>query len=90
MADKSKTSKLNAYNALAQKETEVRNNLQTSAIVTLASPAITPTVPLSRGLIRNTVIGGILGFFLGFVWVIGTQWLRSLDDQELYLQQANP
>jgi hypothetical protein len=44
--------KLNAYNALAQKETEVRNNLQTSAIVTLASPAITPTVPLSRCLPR--------------------------------------
>ena len=53
-----------AYQALAQKETEVRNNLQTSSSVNLASPAVPPIEPTSRGVLRNTAIAGALGFFL--------------------------
>ena len=69
-----------AYSALAQKETEVRNNLQTSSSVTLASPAVPPIEPTSRGVLRNTAIAGALGFFLSVVFVIGAEWLRSLGD----------
>ena len=70
-----------AYQALAQKETEVRNNLTTSSSVVLASSAIPPLEPASRGIIRNTAIAGALGFILGIVWVFSVQWLRSLDEK---------
>ena len=81
--------KLSAYQALAEKETEVRNNLQTSAIVTLVSPAVPPISPASRGLIRNTLFGGVLGFILGVTWVIGTFWLRSLEEPNLDIQEVD-
>jgi hypothetical protein len=68
-----------AYQALAQKETEVRNNLQTSSSVTLASPAVPAVEPTSRGILRNTMIGAGIGFFLALVWVLGSVWLKSLD-----------
>jgi uncharacterized protein involved in exopolysaccharide biosynthesis len=68
------------YQALAQKETEVRNNLQTSSSVKLASPAVPPIEPTSRGVLRNTAIAGALGFFLSVIFVIGAEWLRSLGD----------
>jgi len=70
-----------AYQALAQKETEVRNNLTTSSSVVLASSAIPPLKPASRGVVRNTAIVGALGFILGIVWVFSVQWLRSLDEK---------
>jgi uncharacterized protein involved in exopolysaccharide biosynthesis len=69
-----------AYQALAQKETEVRNNLQTSSSVTLASPAVPPVEPTSRGILRNTLIGAAIGLFLSLTWVLGSVWLASLDD----------
>jgi uncharacterized protein involved in exopolysaccharide biosynthesis len=69
-----------AYQALAQKETEVRNNLQTSSSVNLASPAVPPVEPTSRGVLRNTAIAGALGFFLSVIFVIAAEWLRSLGD----------
>jgi hypothetical protein len=70
-----------AYQALAQKETEVRNNLTTSSSVVLASSAISPLKPTSRGVVRNTAIAGALGFILGIVWVFSIRWLRSLDEK---------
>ncbi|MFN2214793.1 MAG: hypothetical protein ACK2UE_17115, partial [Anaerolineales bacterium] len=75
-----------AYQALAQKETEVRNNLQTSSSVTLASPAVPPVEPASRGVVRNTLIGAALGFFLSLTWVLGSVWLSSLEEP-LEIQQ---
>jgi uncharacterized protein involved in exopolysaccharide biosynthesis len=69
-----------AYQALAQKETEVRNNLQTSSTVNLASPAVPPIVPTSRGVFRNTAIAGALGFFISVIFVIAAEWLRSLGE----------
>ena len=68
-----------AYLALAQKETEVRNNLATSSTVTLASLAVPPVEPTSRGVLMNTAIGAAIGFFLSTIWVIGAVWLRSLE-----------
>jgi uncharacterized protein involved in exopolysaccharide biosynthesis len=71
-----------AYQALAQKETEVRNNLQTSSSVALASPAVPPVEPTSRGVLRNTALGAAVGFFLSLIWVLGTVWLSSLEEPE--------
>ncbi len=69
-----------AYQALAQKETEVRNNLKTSSSVTLASPAVPPVEPTSRGVLRNTALGAAVGFFLSLIWVLGSVWLTSLEE----------
>jgi uncharacterized protein involved in exopolysaccharide biosynthesis len=46
----------------------------------LASPAVPPIEPTSRGVLRNTAIAGALGFFLSVIFVIGAEWLRSLGD----------
>lgn len=54
----------NAYQALAQKETEIRKNLQTNSSMVLASSAVLPQVLVSRGVIRKTVIAGVFRFFL--------------------------
>ena len=77
-----------AFQALAQKETEVRNNLQTSSSVTLASPAVPPVEPTSRGVLRNTLIGAAIGFFLSLIWVLGAVWLTSLEEP-LDIQQES-
>ncbi len=77
-----------AYQALAQKETEVRNNLQTSSSVTMASPAVPPVEPASRGLLRNTALGAAAGFFLGLIWVLGSVWLTSMDEPQEIQQES--
>ena len=77
-----------AYQALAEKETEVRNNLQTSSSVNLASPAVPPVEPASRGVLRNTLIGAAVGMFLSLVWVLGSVWLASLEEPGVDQQQA--
>ena len=69
-----------AYQALAEKDTEVRNNLQTSSTVRLASPAVAPVEPTSRGVVRNTAMGAALGFFLSLIWVLGSVWFASLEE----------
>ena len=77
-----------AYQALAQKETEVRNNLQTSSSVTLASPAVPPVEPISRGVLRNTALGAAVGFFLSLIWVLGSVWLSSMEEPEEITQEV--
>ena len=71
---------LEVYSALIRKEAEVRNNLQTSSTVTFASPAVPPIVPTSRGALRNTAIGGAIGFFISTIWVLAAVWLRTLEE----------
>jgi uncharacterized protein involved in exopolysaccharide biosynthesis len=66
-----------AYQAIAQKETEIRNVPQSVNQVNLASQAIPPQEPLSRGLIRNTLIAGALGIFLTVFWLVVVQWWRT-------------
>jgi len=77
-----------AYQALAQKETEVRNNLQTSSSVTLASPAVPPVEPISRGVVRNTALGAAVGFFLSLIWILGSVWLSSMEEPEEITQEV--
>jgi uncharacterized protein involved in exopolysaccharide biosynthesis len=66
-----------AYQAIAQKETEIRNVPQSVNQVNLASQAIPPQEPLSSGLIRNTLIAGALGIFLTVFWLVVVQWWRT-------------
>jgi uncharacterized protein involved in exopolysaccharide biosynthesis len=66
-----------AYQAISQKETEIRNTPQSVNQVNLVSQAITPQTPISRGTARNTLIGGLLGMFLGMLGVISVHWWRT-------------
>lgn len=71
---------LEVYQALIRKEAEVRNNIQTSSTVTLASPAVPPVEPTSRGVLRNTAVGAALGFFVSTIWVLASVWLKTLEE----------
>jgi capsular polysaccharide biosynthesis protein len=66
-----------AFEALAQKQTEIKTTVPTSDQVTLAVQGIPPQKPTSRGTIRNVLIAGVLGLMVGVVWVLGAQWWRS-------------
>jgi capsular polysaccharide biosynthesis protein len=68
---------LNVYKTLTEKETEVRQQVQTARYANLASPATTPTEPLPRGTVRNTLIGGVLGVLLAVFWILVMQWWRN-------------
>jgi capsular polysaccharide biosynthesis protein len=66
------------YQTLAQKQTEVINNLETSKSVVLASPAIAPSQPVNSALVRNTAIASALGLILGILIILFIQWLNSI------------
>ena len=66
-----------AYQALAQKQTEIKTTVPTSDQVTLAVQGIPPQKPTSRGTIRNVLIAGVLGLIVGVIWVLGAQWWQS-------------
>jgi uncharacterized protein involved in exopolysaccharide biosynthesis len=68
-----------AYQALVQKVAELKNSSQTSNQVTLASLAVPPQKPVSRGTIRNTLVAGALGGLLGVIWVFGSMWWKSIE-----------
>jgi len=68
-----------AYQAIAQKQVEIVNAPQTSNQVTLASLAVTPQQPASRGTVRNTLVAGVLGLLLGIFLISAAQWWRSND-----------
>ncbi len=80
---------LEVYQALIRKETEVRNNLQTSSTVTFASPAVPPIEPTSRGVLRNTAMGGAIGFFVSTIWVLAAVWLKTLEEPEEATQETH-
>lgn len=66
-----------AYQALIQKETEIKNAAQTYSQVTIASEAILPSWPVSKGLARNASVAGLLGVTIGVLIVIARQWWRT-------------
>jgi uncharacterized protein involved in exopolysaccharide biosynthesis len=68
-----------AYQAMAQKDTELRNTTQTTNQVVLASRAIPPRAPLGYPTIRNAVIAAALGLILGTVIVLAVYWWRSSE-----------
>jgi capsular polysaccharide biosynthesis protein len=68
-----------AYQAMAQKEAEIRNATQTNNQVSLAGQAIPPENPTSRGAVRNALVGGVLGLILGTAIVLAGYWWRSVN-----------
>lgn len=62
-----------AYQAILKKETEVRNSVQTSALITLASSAIPPADATRRAALTVATAGGAVGLLLGLVWVFRKQ-----------------
>lgn len=66
-----------AYQALLQKATEIKNAAQTYSQVTIASEAILPSRPVSKGLLRNAGVAGLLGVTIGILAVIARQWWRT-------------
>ena len=71
-----------AYQALRVKETEIRTGAQTSNEVVLASKAVPPLVPDSRGTLTNTLLAGMVGGTLAVVWVFASEWWESRTEEE--------
>lgn len=66
-----------AYQVLLQKETEIKTAAQTSAELSIATPASPPEKPVSSQTILKTLVAGSLGLALGIIWVIASEWWRS-------------
>jgi uncharacterized protein involved in exopolysaccharide biosynthesis len=68
-----------AYQALAQKEAEIKNATLTNNQVTLASQAIVPKKPDPRGAAQNTVIAGAVGIIIGVLFIVGLYWWKNIN-----------
>jgi capsular polysaccharide biosynthesis protein len=68
-----------AYQALAQKETELISGAQTSSMFTIASSAIPPENPVSQGAERNALLAGAVGLALGVFLALVFEWWRSSE-----------
>lgn len=66
-----------AYQAMAEKEAEIRNATQTVNQITLAGAAVLPDRPAARGTVRNTLVGGVFGLILGLAAVLAASWWRG-------------
>jgi uncharacterized protein involved in exopolysaccharide biosynthesis len=66
-----------AYQALLEKETEIKTASQANVEVAIASQAVPPEEPTPRNTITKTIIAGGLGVFLGTFWILGREWWRS-------------
>lgn len=69
--------KQRAYQALKQKETEIKNAALTSNQINLASPAIPPLTPISSGTAQKSALAGIVGILIGIGWAIINEWWKS-------------
>jgi capsular polysaccharide biosynthesis protein len=67
-----------AYQALTQKEAEIKNTAQTVERVTIASLAVPPSKPTSQGTILKTLIAGAMGVAIGLIWVVGSNWWQII------------
>jgi uncharacterized protein involved in exopolysaccharide biosynthesis len=68
-----------AYQALLEKETEIKTASQANVEVAIASQAVPPQDPMPRNTITKTIIAGFLGVFLGTFWILGKEWWRFSD-----------
>jgi polysaccharide biosynthesis transport protein len=68
-----------AYQALLQKETEIESAPQVSNAVTLASAAVQPDKPTSRGTVRNVLVACVLGLIIGVFIVLAIKWWQSAE-----------
>jgi hypothetical protein len=65
-----------AYLALSRKATELKSAGVTGNNVTIASRAVQHPKPISRNILRNSLIAGIVGIMLGIIWIIFVQWWK--------------
>jgi uncharacterized protein involved in exopolysaccharide biosynthesis len=72
-----------AYQAFLEKETELKNTSQTNNQVNIATEAVVPEKPTSRGTLQKMAIAGILGLFVGVAWLVGSQWWRSFNQDKI-------
>jgi len=68
-----------AYQALSQKEAEIKNATLTNNPVTLASQAVVPKTPDPRGTIQKTAIAGVVGVIIATIFVAGLYWWRQFN-----------
>ena len=68
-----------AYQALSQKEAEIKNATLTNNPVTLASLAVVPKTPDPRGTIQKTAIAGVVGVIIATIFVVGLYWWRQFN-----------
>ena len=66
-----------AYQALLQKKTEIESAPKVSNAVTLASSAVQPDKPTSRGTVRNVLVAAVLGLIVGVFIVLAIKWWQS-------------
>jgi uncharacterized protein involved in exopolysaccharide biosynthesis len=68
---------LAAFQALSQKEIELKNTAQASSYINIASLAVTPEAAAPRNTAKLTLGAAFLGLVLGMVWVLGKEWWRN-------------
>ena len=66
-----------AYQAMAQKETEIKNASLTSNQINISSQAITPVEPEARGTVTKTILAGVLGATITAIIILVLTWWRS-------------
>ncbi len=71
-----------AYQALLERETEIKTVSQVSNEVALAGAAVTPTRPDARGTVTNTLLAGIVGGMLAVVWVFVSEWWKNAQVED--------
>jgi uncharacterized protein involved in exopolysaccharide biosynthesis len=72
-----------AYQAFLEKDTELKNASQTNNQVNLATKAVVPEKPTSRGTLQNIAVATVLGLIVGIAWLVGSQWWRSFNKEEI-------
>lgn len=77
-----------AFQALARKETELKQGSNATNYVNVATVAALPEVPDSRGLIMKAAIAAILASILGIVILWSNVWVQSAKSQ--HYTEVNP
>lgn len=72
-----------AYQALVEKETDLKSVSQTSNYVSLASVAIPPEKPTSRGTLIFTGAGIMIGLIVSIFMIFVLHWLKSIDQSSV-------
>lgn len=78
-----------AFQALAEKETELINGTQASNYVNIAGTALPPEAPAGRGLVLKAGVATLLGLLAGVLWVLASTWWQ-LTMKELPVKHSTP
>ena len=64
---------------LFRSKTEIESAPKVSNAVTLASAAVQPDKPTSRGTVRNVLVAAVLGLIVGVFIVLAIKWWQSAE-----------